>query len=380
VVEVDEEEPLDVIPVPEDRPVRKGLRRAASKMEQADGSDGLTGNRRKFWVWLTVSALGMGLVVETCSIAFRNRESSSAGNRLAPVGSNFGTPIPLPPLGAGQQIEPGVLVHEVFLAHGQSRGRVWIYLPERDPDSPIPCVLIAAAGAPLIHGIDLSAGDQPEHLPYARAGFAVVAYAIDGELTAMGRTNDAQLVAAATAFKNARAGLANARLALDYVAAKVPGIDPKRIYAVGHSSAATLALLAAADDPRISACVAFAPCTDVENRVPRQVVQALGSRVPDYANFLHQSSPLHQVSRLRCPVLLFHAQDDSNVPIRETEQFVEKLKKFNSQVTFVRASQGGHYDAMIRDGIPEAIRWLQRASPDKSGGNKGGENKGAWSR
>ena len=42
---------------------------------------------------------------------------------------------------------------------------------------------------------------------------------------------------------DAQAGLVNARNALEFVLARVPEVDPKRIYAAGHSSAGTLALL-----------------------------------------------------------------------------------------------------------------------------------------
>jgi hypothetical protein len=34
---------------------------------------------------------------------------------------------------------------------------------------------IAHAGALLYHGITLAEGDRPEHLPYVRAGFAIIA-------------------------------------------------------------------------------------------------------------------------------------------------------------------------------------------------------------
>jgi len=47
------------------------------------------------------------------------------------------------------------------------------------------------------------------------------------------------------------------------------------------------------------------------------------------------------------------------IAIAESEAFAEALKKTNPRVTFVRAKHGDHYDAMIEEGVPQAIRWLQ---------------------
>jgi len=41
---------------------------------------------------------------------------------------------------------------------------------------------------------------------------------------------------------------------------------------------------------------------------------------------------------------------------------VETLKKTNPRVTFVRGTHGDHYDSMISEGVPQAIRWLQQLS------------------
>ena len=51
-------------------------------------------------------------------------------------------------------------------------------------------------------------------------------------------------------------------------------------------------------------------------------------------------------------MFLFHAKDDTNVRVGESAGFVADLKRTNSRVTFVEVQRGGHYDAMIREGIP----------------------------
>src|SRR6185369_9853980 len=113
----------------------------------------------------------------------------------------------------------------------------------------------------------LAEDDRAEHLPYVRAGFAVVAYEIDGPIRNPDKATDAQIIAAAKAYKNSQAGLANAKMALDFAIDKIPSLDSDRIYTAGHSSAGTLALLVASHDQRIKGCAAFAPVTDVPKRI-----------------------------------------------------------------------------------------------------------------
>jgi hypothetical protein len=72
------------------------------------------------------------------------------------------------------------------------------------------------------------------------------------------------------------------------------------------------------------------------------------------------------VDHLHCPVFLFHAEDDTNEPIARSAEFVAELTPFNSRVTFYRARSGNHYQSMIRQGIPQAIRWMQHPPGDGS--------------
>jgi dipeptidyl aminopeptidase/acylaminoacyl peptidase len=197
------------------------------------------------------------------------------------------------------------------------------------------------------------------------AGFAVVAYDTDGELANRDDPTFEQVQAAATAFKNAEAGVLNARHAIDYAVKMVPSIDPKRLYVAGHSSAGRIALLVAENDPRIAACAAYAPVTDAEKRVRAIVPEAgtyLDENLPGFREFLKRSSPILHVDQLHCPVYLFHSTADRRIAIAESQAFADALKKTNPNVTFVRATHGDHYDSMIEEGLPKAIGWL-RALP-----------------
>src|SRR5205807_533217 len=94
-----------------------------------------------------------------------------------------------------------------------------------------------------------------------RAGFALVAYAVDGAVPR--KATPEEDLAGYRAFAKAEAGLVNARLALAYALARVPALDPERVYTAGFSSGATLALLVASRDRRIKGCIAYNGVTDV---------------------------------------------------------------------------------------------------------------------
>jgi dipeptidyl aminopeptidase/acylaminoacyl peptidase len=271
----------------------------------------------------------------------------------------------LPDLPAGRQVSPGVTMHEVTLDRAGVTMRVSVYLPTRMPaNKKLPTVLIAPAGSRLWHGMALGDGDRPEHVPYVREGFAVVAYEIDGPMAE--RPTAAQEAEAIVAFRNAKAGVDNAKAAIDYALAKVPQVDPRRIYVVGHSSAATLALQVAEQDERVAACVAFAPVVNVGDRLA-PVAAALDQRQPGTMDFLRQASPDANVARLKAPTLLFYAADDSRALTTTVAAFANELVKTNSNVKVITVPSGGHYTSMIKNGIPAAIAWLQATRPQRAG-------------
>lgn len=312
-------------------------------------------------IW-RITALILLIALTACSRQAAETPSSAAS--LAPSNAPLATNAPLavfPPLGPATRVEKGVMVHQVILG----ATRVWIYLPEKSPGTAMPVVFIAPAGVPPFlgngFGPDLDRQQHPEHLPYVHAGFAVVAYDTAGELPGEDATYE-QVRTAATAFRDAEAGVVNARHAIDYVLKMVPGVDPKRLYSAGHSSAGRISLLLAERDSRIAACVAYAPVTNPDQRaweIAPEAAQYLEANVSGFGEFLKRTSPIHHVGQLRCPIFLYHADDDTRVPIRETEKFVESLKKTNPRVTFVRGTRGDHYDSMIEEGMPKAIAWLR---------------------
>jgi dipeptidyl aminopeptidase/acylaminoacyl peptidase len=237
-------------------------------------------------------------------------------------------------------------------------GKIVLYLPAGDhkPQS-LPCILITGAGSNLLSGMPLGDGDSPEHIPYVQAGYAVVAYELDGP--AEDRGDPSELKRAYEAFKASRAGLVNARNALQYVLDKVPEVNPAKIFAAGHSSAATHALLFAEHEPRLAGVIAYAPAIDVSERFG-PLLRAFALQLPGVVDFVTQSSPQTHRQRLKCPTFLFHAEDDTNVPIAQTRKFYDELKQQGADVTFVTVATGNHHDSMIHEGIPAAIKWLRQ--------------------
>jgi dipeptidyl aminopeptidase/acylaminoacyl peptidase len=307
-----------------------------------------------------LAVLMIGLCCCGCSNFFASSATTSATGGQTP-----GQPekVVFPPLeNTSTQPEPGIVRYEAVLQRAGVPMKVWIYTPQ-GPKENLPCVLVGPAGSHLVDGMRLDKGDEEEHLPYVRAGFVVVSFEIDGAWPAGVQKASPQVqIVAARAFKEAHAGVLNASAALDYALAKVPGIDPQRIYVAGHSSAATLALLVASSDQRIKACAAYAPVTNVESHVGPLVIREFNISIPGFTEFMKTSSPASHLADLRCPIFLFHAQDDNVVPVIQTRIFVANLKTSNTKVKYVEAASGGHHDGMIKSGIPQAIKWFQTLS------------------
>lgn len=236
-----------------------------------------------------------------------------------------------------------------------SSSRLWIYMPltQLQPSS-TPCILICGAGSTMMTGMKLSDGDEAEHLPYLKAGFVVVAYDLDGP-----NEGDSPEPKSYEAFRDSNAGLVNARVAIEYVLANLPEVNPKQIFSAGHSSAGTTALLFAEHESRLAGCVAFAPCTDLQARIPGALVRTLSLTFEGLPEFLVKSSPRTHETKINCPVMLFHAADDSNVPIEDSRAFVARLKSAGKDATLKEVATGDHYQPMIDTGIPAGIEWIK---------------------
>jgi dienelactone hydrolase len=275
-------------------------------------------------------------------------------------------PPDFPDRSESKELEPGVTQYIIELGeddggfyetpgHG---GYLYLYLPTGEhPPKSLPCILIAPAGSTMLAGMDLVEEDEPEHIPYVKAGCVVLSYELDGPC--FDDTDIDEQREAFEAFKESRAGLVNARNALEFVLAKVPEVDPARIYAAGHSSAATHALLFAQHEPRLAGVMAYAPACDLPKRMKPQLA-IFRFIMPGVVDFATQSSPSTHAERLKCPTFLFHAQNDDTCEFADTSALAEKLKRQGTDVNFVSIPSGEHYESMINEGIPAGIEWLKQ--------------------
>lgn len=266
-----------------------------------------------------------------------------------------------PDLGTPKRVAAGVDQYQLTVGdEGQGLStRIVLYLPAKQvAEHSLPCVFIAPAGTLLFHGSKIDEGDSPEHLPYAMAGFAVAAYELSGARGADSRTGKVNSMEDATLqFMAAEGGVANARAAIEFVLHKVSQVDPEQLFAAGHSSAATVALDLGWLEPRIRGVCAYAPATDVERRVA-PLMTVLQNISPDAPAFISRVSPIRHAAEFHCPVFLFHADNDDNVPLSDNQAFADALRASGKEVQFMRVARGGHYMSMIRMGVPNGIRWL----------------------
>lgn len=250
----------------------------------------------------------------------------------------------------------GATVRETEIDRQGTPMTVWIYRPAKPATGRLPVILIAAAGTPLVWGIKLADDDRAEHLPWVAHGYLVVAYSLDGPVE--DNEDSAAVAAGIQAFVRAAAGLDNAKAALDYALASEPRADPERLYAVGHSSAATLALRVGAELARIKAVVAFNPITDVDAHIA-PFLDSIRLIDPQAQACLHASSPSTHVAALRAkPVFLFHSSEDTTVPVEESQRLADALKPLPGHSRVLIVPTGDHYHSMLEQGVPAALAWL----------------------
>jgi dienelactone hydrolase len=244
--------------------------------------------------------------------------------------------------------------------------RMHVYLPKGNhPPKSLACVLIGPAGTNLLTGADVGTDPFPsETMPYVNAGMAVVFYSLPGDIEEADEVSEERLISAIQRaypiFRSSNGGVDNSKYALDFVLNKLPQVDPQKIFAAGHSSAGTLALMFAANDPRLAGCIAYAPCTDPVLRNRELLADPISNRLlPGCAKFLEGYSPIRQIGRYQMPLFVFHARDDSNTPISDSQNFVNQLRSDGKTVEFKVVDTGDHYQSMIDEGIPAGIQWIK---------------------
>lgn len=243
------------------------------------------------------------------------------------------------------------------------RMSVRMYFPvDLSEGKKIPCVLLAPAGSNLLTGKDCDKITYTDEIkPYVAAGMAVLHYSLDGSLDKISeRRQEEALSSRSGSFCKAHGGVINGQRAIDFALKNFDQIDPSKLYCAGHSSAGTLSLQLASTDKRISRCIAYAPAPSLEKRFADLFNQeGIDATLPWLRMYVKQWSPGNRVSKFHCPVFIFQARDDSNTPYLDTKAFHDQLTAAGKNSKLETVNRGGHYQAMIDEGIPAAIEWLK---------------------
>lgn len=156
-------------------------------------------------------------------------------------------------------------------------------------------------------------------------------------------------------------------------------IDPKRVCIVGASYGGYAALAGVSMDPGVYRCaVSVAGLSDLEDFLlwrrkrtggdspaMRYWDRFMGSKgASDPA--LQAISPITHVARINVPVLLVHGDDDTVVPIDQSEDMESAMRRAGKQVSFVRLDSEDHWLSRSETRqklLVSAVNFLEQHNP-----------------
>ncbi len=297
--------------------------------------------------WLLV---GLASAAMSCGPSEPTQTSPVASASPAPSETEATTEGP-PPKEARPVYD--VRVDVILRPVGAMKRTFWLYQPKPLPEE-LGLVLVAPSNGNLLSGRALSNDDRQEHLPYVRAGFAVMAYTIDGDMPP--GISDAKATEAIRAYQASKAGLVNAQLAIDLAFERLPSLSAERVFAAGRDSGGAYALLLGAEEPRVRGVLAYGPTTTLTGDVG--VVVAVDRVLPGFGTFVRWSLPENRAPDVKVPVFVYQSAGDEVVRASLTDAYVKSLKRTNDDVTYVRSDVGDHVGAIRAEGIPRGIDWL----------------------
>jgi len=158
--------------------------------------------------------------------------------------------------------------------------------------------------------------------------------------------------------------------------AETYSIDPDRIGLTGASAGGHLGLLTAltaTPETAVRAAGIFFPPTDFLNWEGKQseaVAEAVGDILfkdgvagrskEEVDAMARKASPINYVQGKTIPIIIFHGDADTIVPLQQSEIFVEKLKSVGSPVELVVEPGGGHPWLTIPLEVMELADWFDK--------------------
>ncbi|WP_428908118.1 S9 family peptidase [Niallia sp. Krafla_26] len=125
--------------------------------------------------------------------------------------------------------------------------------------------------------------------------------------------------------------------------------DPDRIAVMGGSYGGFMVLAAISHYPKLwAAAIDIVGMSSLRSFLKTTSPWRKKNREKEYGTvkedgeFFDKIDPLHYTDHIESPLLVVHGVNDPRVPIRESEQMVEKLKKRNHPVEFIRIEDEGH--------------------------------------
>jgi len=158
--------------------------------------------------------------------------------------------------------------------------------------------------------------------------------------------------------------------------ARVLGIDPDHVAAVGSSAGGHLAALlgVTGGDPqfegagasrqfssRVTAVVALNPVLDLED-MPNSggnIARFLGKGCGEAPGLCREASPISHVSHSAPPFLILHGTADATVPYWQAEEMVRKLRQAGVQAELYTAKDAPHTFWASREWYEPVLKAIQ---------------------
>jgi dipeptidyl aminopeptidase/acylaminoacyl peptidase len=126
-------------------------------------------------------------------------------------------------------------------------------------------------------------------------------------------------------------------------------VDPDRVVAYGRSYGGFMVVAAITQYPELwAAAVEFVGLVNFETFLENTSEWRRGHRAAEYGSLddrelLRELSPIYDVDRVRCPLMVLHGANDPRVPISESEQVIEEARAAGVETESVFFDDEGHH-------------------------------------